>query len=216
MKLQLCLSTLIVFFFTIQIQSKLIIPPFNDTYCSYIKQLENGEMNIDYTDFRMSYIDSEQYVISTNELYLKKDSLINILAQEMNNNNPQGMLDVSEQLLEIDYTDMTSHNIQRQAYSLMGDTIGAKKHELILLGLLRSIIGNGDGQSCETAWPIIQLAEAYFIIQMIGAEIIPSDDMVEVNSICEPFLIQVGEQKEAIYFNTEKMRKGLAKIKSEE
>jgi hypothetical protein len=41
--------------------NKIEIPAFNDKYSKYVEQLERGELNIDYSDFRNSFLDSKQY-----------------------------------------------------------------------------------------------------------------------------------------------------------
>ena len=41
--------------------TKIEIPPFNDKYSEYVKQLENGKTDIDYVDFRNSFLDSKQF-----------------------------------------------------------------------------------------------------------------------------------------------------------
>lgn len=37
------------------------IPGFKDKYSDYVRSLENGNLNIDFSDFRSSYLNSKQY-----------------------------------------------------------------------------------------------------------------------------------------------------------
>jgi hypothetical protein len=39
-----------------QSSSEIVVPPFQDTFSDYIKKLEAGETNIDYQDFRFSFL----------------------------------------------------------------------------------------------------------------------------------------------------------------
>jgi hypothetical protein len=41
--------------------SKFENPAFNDKYSEYVNQLENGDLNIDYADFRNSFLDSKKF-----------------------------------------------------------------------------------------------------------------------------------------------------------
>jgi hypothetical protein len=41
--------------------SKIEISAFGDKYSKYVEQLEDGDLNIDYADFRHSFLDRKQY-----------------------------------------------------------------------------------------------------------------------------------------------------------
>lgn len=47
-----------------QPKPELSIPEFNDKYCEYIKKLEAGQTDIDYQDFRYSFLESEQFKVA--------------------------------------------------------------------------------------------------------------------------------------------------------
>ena len=191
----------------------IVVPTFNDNYSSYVQKLENGDLNIDFKDFRFSFIDSEQYLASTDKFAIK-DSLMEIVYSELQKENHSAIIDITGQLLSIDYTDLTVHNLRRNSFELTGDSVQSKKHETILLGLLGSILMNGDGETCETGWPIIQLPEAYFIIQLLGGEIIPQAETTDVVE-CEEFLIKGADKTSSIFFNTGKMQEGYRKIEEQ-
>lgn len=209
-KLSLLPSLFLALSLSLSASLPITIPPFDDTYSSYVQKLENEDFNIDFKDFRFSFIDSKQYLVA-NEKFALRDSLMEALYSELQKNNHEAIINITCQLLSIDYTDLSVHNIRRLSFELTGNSAQAKKHETILLGLLGSIITNGDGETCQTAWPIIQLAEAYFIIQMGGGEILPNADVSEENE-CEQFLVKGKDKTSTIFFNVEKMQEGYRKI----
>jgi len=190
------------------------IPSFNDPYSSYVQKLENGDLNIDFKEFRFSFIDSEQFLVAA-EKFVVKDSLTEAMYAELRKENYKAIVNITSQLLSIDYTDLTVHNLRRQSCELTGDSIQAKKHEGILLGLLGSILMNKDGETCETGWQIIQLSEAYFIIQMLGAEILPETEVTENNN-CEQFLVKGKEQTSTIFFDIKKMQEGYQRLEEQD
>lgn len=148
-------------------ESKIEIPTFNDKYSQYVKQLENGESDIDYTDFRNSFLESKQFSEKGNNY----DSLKKQVFAEIKNKNYQGVIRVTKAMLSIDYTSIFAHTYLQQTYKILGDTLNQKKYHDIEFGLLYSIIKSGDGKTCETGWHVTQIEEEYFIINMMGAQL---------------------------------------------
>jgi hypothetical protein len=71
---------------------------------------------------------------------------------------------------------------------------------------------NGDGKTCATAWPIIQIEEAYFILQMVGAELLKqSTDYT--GGVCDKMDVKTEEGgKKTYYFQTTKVFEGYKKL----
>jgi hypothetical protein len=153
-----------------QLKQEVVVPKFNDKYCNYVKELEAGRTNMDYQNFRFSFIESDQFKIANRKSVLL-DSLVKEMYLQMNESNYEKIIKIAKQILSIDYTRMIAHKILRQTYKITGDTINASKYKTIQFGLLNSIVKKGDGQSCVTAWPVIQVSEEYFILDMINAQL---------------------------------------------
>ena len=122
-----------------QSSSEIVVPPFQDTFSDYIKKLEAGETNIDYQDFRFSFLKSEQFTIAQSKLK-EFDSLKRQMYVQMNAANHQEVIQITKKLLSIDYTDMKAHKILRQTYKIIGDTANAAKYKTIQFGLMTSIL----------------------------------------------------------------------------
>ena len=169
MKRILIYSILSLMAITLFGQSQVVIPAFDDTYSEYVKTLESGNTDIDYQYFRFSFMKSKQFKIASQKL---KDisQLKNAMYEQMDQLNYDGIISLAKQILSIDYTNMMAHKILSQTYDMMEDADNSQKYDAIGMGLLKSIIQNGDGKSCETAWPVIQVSEEYFILEMLGVE----------------------------------------------
>ena len=102
---------------------------------------------------------------------------------------------------------MIAHKILRQTYKIVGDSINANKYKTIQFGLLTSIVKNGDGKTCETAWPVIQVEEEYFILEMLGAKL----NMQTNKGFCDEMEVTVDGEKRTYYFETSKIFDGYKK-----
>jgi hypothetical protein len=113
-------------------------------------------------------------------------------------------------MLSIDYTDMEAHKILHQTYKILEDMPNSKKYHDIEFGLLNSIIKKGDGKTCQTAWPVIQINEEYFILQMLGAKF-QRQSVDNTGGLCDKMEVQTDEGKKTYYFEISKVFKGYNK-----
>jgi hypothetical protein len=185
------------------------IPKFDDKYCKYISQLEKGETNIDYQDFRFSFLESKQFVIAKQKL-VELNNLENQLYEEMDKENYPEIIRITRQMLSIDYTSLIAHKILRQTYEIIGEREDAAKYKTIQFGLLKSITEKGDGKNCATGWPVIQISEEYFILQMLGAELI-EQSINNTNGICDKMVVKINGEERTYYFEITKVFEGYQK-----
>jgi len=177
-------------------KSKIEIPNFNDKYSKYVQQLENGQTDIDYTDFRNSFLESKQYSNKgTNYDSLKKQVYV-----EIKNKNYQGVIKLTKAMLSIDYTSMFAHKYLQQTYKILGDTINRNKYHDIEFGLLYSITKSGDGKTCETGWHVTQIEEEYFIINMIGASLQEQSISSSGKNNCDKMVVKTEDGKIKTYY----------------
>lgn len=206
---------LYTFFLTItsfgQSSHDVIVPTFGDNYSEFIKKLEAGQTDINYKEFRESFIESEQFKIASKKSQ-EFDSLKKEMYSLMTKKSYQEIIGVTKKMLSIDYTSMIAHKILRQTYNIIGDTANAAKYKTIQFGLLNSIVKNGDGKSCGTAWPVIQIEEEYFILQMMGASLLKqSTDYTD--GVCDKMEVKTEEgDKKTYYFEISKVFEGYKKL----
>src|SRR6266436_1755139 len=93
-----------------QNSSTVAIPRYGDKYSKLVRQLEAGETNIDYREFRKSFLESEQFKVAGN----KKpdlDTLKKTMHELMKKARYADIVEVAKKMLSIDYTDMEAHKI---------------------------------------------------------------------------------------------------------
>jgi len=193
-----------------QTNPQVVVPDFSDKFCDYVKKLEAGQTDIDYQDFRFSFIESEQFKIASKKS-TEFDSLKKEIYVQMDKSNYQEIIKITKQMLSIDYTSMIAHKILRQAYKITGDTINAAKYKKIQFGLLNSIVKKGDGKTCETAWPVMQIEEEYFVLEMVGAKL-QKQSVDNAGGLCDKMEVKVDGNKKTYYFETTKVFEGYEKI----
>lgn len=187
------------------------VPAFNDKYSAFVKQLEAGQTDINYKEFRESFIESEQFIIASGKS-MEYDSLENVMYEKMKIKDYQALIVVTKQMLSIDYTSMIAHKILRQTYGYIGDSLNAKKYKTIQFGLLNSIVKNGDGKTCATAWPVIQVKEEYFILQMVGANL-QKQSIEYTGGICDKMEVKTEEgENKTYYFEITRVFEGYKKL----
>jgi hypothetical protein len=186
-----------------------VVPGYGDKYSKIVKQLEAGDTNVDYKAFRESFLESEQFKIAgsqQSELGTQRKQLHEL----MKKSNHSEIIDTANKMLSIDYTDMEAHKILRQTYKAVGDTTNEKKHHDIEFGLLNSIVKKGDGKTCQTAWPVIQVTEEYFILQMIGAKVL-KQSLDNTGGLCDKMEVQTSDGNRTYYFEVSKVFQGYNK-----
>jgi hypothetical protein len=193
-----------------QYETQIMVPDVNDKYSDYVRQLEAGETEIDFQDFRFSFIESEQFIIASKKTTIF-DSLKKEMYAKMETRSYSDLINITKQMLSIDYTSMIAHKILRHSYNFIGDTTNSIKYKTIQIGLLNSIVKKGDGQSCATAWPVIQLSEEYFILEMLGAATLGQSLIFEDN-ICDKMRVKVDGKIKTYYFETSKIFLGYQKL----
>ncbi|TGE06237.1 DUF4919 domain-containing protein [Hymenobacter fodinae] len=172
------------------------IPPFDDKYSNYVRKLEKGELDIDYTDFRNSYLESKQFGKKGIEL----DNIRKKVYNEVKNKNYQNVISLTKAMLSLDYTSMFAHKYLQQNYKIIGDTLNQKKYYDIEFGLLYSIIRSNDGKTCETGWHVTQIEEEYFILSMIGAQLQSQSISNGGKNACDKMVVKMEDGETRTYF----------------
>ena len=189
-----------------EISPSVAVPPYRDKYAKLVKQLETGQTNINYSEFRESFLESEQFKTASRQ---KPD--LNTLRKEMHDlmqkSKSAEIIGVTKKMLSIDYTDMEAHKILHQTYKIIGDTANSKKYHDIEFGLLNSIIKKGNGKTCQTAWPVIQINEEYFILQMLGTKLL-KQSVDNTGGLCDKMDVHTDEGNKVYYFEISKVFKG--------
>jgi hypothetical protein len=189
---------------------QITVPSFGDVYSKTVRKLESGQTDIDYRAFRESFLESKQFEVAA----AKKeefDRLQQALSKLMAQSKFPEIVRTTKKLLSIDYTNMRAHKVLYQTYKILEDEAGRQKYHDIEIGLLTSIVRNGDGKSCKTAWPVIQIAEEYFILDMLGAKL-DRQSIDNTGGFCDKMEVSTDKGKAVYYFGITKVFEGHAKL----
>jgi hypothetical protein len=186
-----------------------VVPRYHGKYSAFVTQLEAGQTSINYVEFRESFLESEQFKAAGKQIpdlsTLRKE-----MHELMRKSKYAEIIDVTKKMLSIDYTDMEAHKILHQTYKILGDMPNSQKYHDIEFGLLNSIIKKGDGKTCQTAWPVIQINEEYFILEMLGAKL-QKQSVDNTGGLCDKMEVQTDQGKHIYYFEISNVFKGYNK-----
>jgi Domain of unknown function (DUF4919) len=190
---------------------EVIIPPYDDSFSKNVAKLEKGELNIDFRDFRESFIESQQFidVAKQRELF---DSLEKVMYRLMRKHKFEELVVVTKKMLSINYTSMQAHKTLRQAYKAMGDLINSQKYYDIQFGMLNSILQSGDGETCATAWSVISIEEEYFILDKVLDAKLRIQSIDKNGGLCDKMETKTRNGKQTYYFETTKILEGYSKF----
>jgi hypothetical protein len=186
------------------------VPSFDDAYSKTVKKLESGQTDIDYRAFRETFLESKQFQVAAD----KREELSRLqqaLPDLMDHSKYPGIVQTTKKILSIDYTNMRAQKILYQTYKILKDEPNRQKYHDIEVGLLTSIVRNGDGKSCKTAWPVIQVSEEYFILDMIDAKL-ERQSIDDKGGLCDKMEVATDKGKAVYYFGITKVFEGHAKL----
>jgi Domain of unknown function (DUF4919) len=186
-------------------------PVFVDSYSAFVKQLESGQTEINYLEFRNSFIESEQFKLASQ----KQDEFKRLkqeMYKQMKDQKYHDIINTTKAMLSIDYTSMLAHKILQQTYKILGDSANENKYKAIEFGLLKSIVKNGDGKACASAWPVIQIQEEHFVLEMLGAKKLIQQSVDSVGGLCDKMEVEIDGGKSTYYFEISKVFVGYKKL----
>jgi len=108
------------------------------------------------------------------------------------------------------FADMNSHIIASMSYAGLGDDKKAKLHEAIYVGLVNSILNNGDGNSAKTAYTVYSPVEVAVVLNALDLKRV--DHAVVTEDGRKFALLTVADkatnEQSKVYFNIDKAGKG--------
>jgi hypothetical protein len=109
---------------------------------------------------------------------------------------------LAQSILDLNYLNMTAHKVLSWSLEALGDSVGAKRHLDIEIGLLRSIGQSGSGKNCKESKVVIDVEEEYFVMWIMGWKLKRQQTVKDGDITCD--LMEVvdsegNERKE--YFN---------------
>jgi hypothetical protein len=132
-------------------------------YATLLASLKAGKTDIDYARLRISYMDSPEYKAAKDT----SDSET-AMVDALNKKDYPAALKNAEIVLNSDYVNMDAHFVAMVASREMGAKDKSEFHSTVFHGLIKSILDSGDGKSLQKAWVVINVAEEYVLLRVLG------------------------------------------------
>jgi hypothetical protein len=123
-----------------------------DHYRGLVQRLKSGDRTVDFTEFRMSFVNSPEYRGPDKELLDRAKAALDA-------HHYEELLSIAGRMLDENYADVRAHFDAYRAHKELGHKDEAAYHRFIYEGLLNSIEKSGDGKSHETAYVVISMNE---------------------------------------------------------
>lgn len=156
-------ATALIWFAYSELQSKKIL----SKYDNMLSEIKSTLKKVDFSKLRLSYASSPMYepqyipdkILDTRENLIKEDNIKEALSR-------------INSILERNYLNIRAHQVAALLYDKFGKRSKVLYHNYFAKGLLNSVYQSGDGQSFDTAFVVIDIAEEYAIIEDLGLSMI--------------------------------------------
>jgi hypothetical protein len=144
-------------------QSHIVLPSDGDEYAKLVAQAASSDASVDFRALRLAYLSSAARKNSEDPRGLRKP-----LFEAVQSGDDLQIRAAAEKLITASYIDMFGHKFLRQACEHLHDDACAKEEHFVEFGLLKSIVGSGDGKTCPTGWEVVTVDEEYFVLSMLS------------------------------------------------
>ena len=137
-------------------------------YSELLKQAMEIDPDFDFTQLRMAYAETSLY----DPYDFGSDLLETSMIEAFNSADYDLSLELANQILNENYLQLEPHFVAFRSYEESGDEDKSIYHLYFVSGLVNSILSSGDGITPETAMVVIDIDEEYFILSVLGIDII--------------------------------------------
>lgn len=131
-------------------------------YEALLAKVKGGDMTVDFKVLRFAFAEKNATEARTADPKLQAQML-----SLLNEKKFKDVVKIAEGIHKTAFVDMNSHIMASMAYRGLADAKNAKFHEGVYLGLVNSILKDGDGNSAKTAYHVISIAEEYVLLNAL-------------------------------------------------
>lgn len=132
------------------------------SYDSLLSKLKGGDLTIDFRSLRFAFADQ-----TATEARAADPREHIAMLKLLNEKNFKEAVKMAEAIHKSNFVDMNSHIVAAMAHEGLRDPKKSKYHEAVYLGLVNSILNDGDGNSTKTAYKVISVAEEYVLLNAL-------------------------------------------------
>jgi hypothetical protein len=133
-----------------------------DSYNAMLSKLKAGDTKIDFRAFRLAFAATDDASPYGSDREARR--MLTLAVSEKRYNDA---LKVSDEILKNNYISPEVHAAASRSYAGIGNTSKAEFHKSVYLGLINSILTEGDGKTPETAYRVVAVEEEYAIMRAL-------------------------------------------------
>lgn len=171
-----------------------------DDYQTLVKQLQSGDLTIDFRKLRESFTQTKLFDPYDDDLGDTSTDMLKALDEK----RFEDAISEASRLLDLNYTAILPHVISAICWNELGNSEKERFHGEIVKGLVRSITDSGDGSEARP-YRIIRIQEEYDLLNVMGLEfesqalITSGSSMLDQMTVIDP----TTKEKKQIYFNVD-------------
>ena len=179
----------------------------DSTYGKLVTRAAAEDAKLDFRALRIAYLTSPRRIELLTLSHMRVD-MGNLPGEQY-----ARARDAAAKILADDYTDILSWGVLAHSCEQLNDAPCLAHAKFVLGGLLDSIIGSGNGQSCSSGWEMVSISEQIDVLHTLGGEYGESQDKVEGGHICSVVQQQDENGKGVLrYFNMDIAMRDIAKV----
>jgi hypothetical protein len=121
--------------------------------------------SVDFTVLRLAYVNSSAY-----DPYNRDRKTVDALIESLAGDAKGQAIPLIHCLLDQHYLDTEAHALAASLYRDMGDKTKAAYHLQFAGAILNSIFSSGNGQSCQSAFVVVDIEEEYAVLKYLGLQ----------------------------------------------
>jgi hypothetical protein len=136
------------------------------TYDELVGRAKRGDANVDYLVLRNAYAESPNYDPYAGKLGKLQSEMFDAYRRA----DCAAVIAKAESILAVNFVHVDAHLVASLCHEKLGNEEAMRREREAARGLIGSILKSGDGKSEETAFVVIQIAEEYSMLRLLGLQ----------------------------------------------
>lgn len=137
-----------------------------DAYETLITKLKAGETSIDYRALRQGYAARKDASGAGSDHLVRRTMNVALAEKRF-----QDAIKIAEGILSTVFISPDTHAALSRAYAELSDAKKAALHKAIYLGLINSVLAEGNGETFATAYKVVTVEEAHAVMRALGLSV---------------------------------------------
>jgi uncharacterized protein DUF4919 len=136
------------------------------SYEELVARAKTGDANVDYLALRNAYAESPNY----DPYGSKVGKLQSEMFDAYRRADCAAVLADAESILAVDFVQVDAHLLAGLCHGKLGNEEAMRRERATARGLVDSILRTGDGKSEASAFVVIEVAEEYSVLRLLGLQ----------------------------------------------